>query len=167
LVVGIVAFVALVAYVSVAFATTHASVAGASKVAPWTPYHAKLIPFRRGKKGPYDVRIVPTKAGSYGGLVPTLVADPAPGRRFEVGLWLKGSRGGQVAVNVDEFSPAATSVYVVDTTVQVTPKWHHFTFSFRVKGTWLGLGMNVQRQSSRAARTWFAVRAPTAGFSRG
>jgi hypothetical protein len=165
---GVAASLALVAYLAVAFANTHAAngpVATDNKLAPWTPYQAELIAIPREKKQGYDVRVNPTTSGTYGGLIPTLVADPPSGRRFRVGLWLKGSRGGPVGVEIDEFSPAATSVYVVDKAVPVHRKWRHFTFSFRVRGTWLGLGMYVHRQSSAAARTWFTVRGLTAGLS--
>lgn len=171
LVAGIAAFVALMVYLAVAFVNTHASIVAANKVAPWTPYHAKLIPVprrsRRGKVLSYDVRAVPTKTGSYGGLIPTLVPDPASGRRYAVGLWLKGSRrGGPVGVSIDEFSPGVNSVYVVNTTVPVTPKWRHFTFDLRVKGTWLGLGMYVYRSTGAGRKTWFALRGLTASLSK-
>lgn len=158
--------VALVAYLAVAFANVHASVVAANHVAPWTPYHASLISVSRGKGRGYDVHVKPTKAGGYGGLIPNLVSDPPSGRRYAVGLWLKGSfRGGPVGVEIDEFSPGVQSVYVVDTTASVTPRWNHFTFKFRVKGTWLGLGMYVHRQNSAGAKTWFALRNLTAAFS--
>jgi hypothetical protein len=166
LVAGVAAMVALVAYLAVAFANVHASIVAANHVAPWTPYHATLIPVSRGKGRGYDVRVNPTKTGGYGGLIPTLVSGPASGGRYAVRLWLKGSsRGGPVGVEIDEFSPGAQSVYVVDTTVSVTPRWRHFTFKFRVKGTWLGLGMYVHRQNSGGAKTWFALRNLTAALS--
>jgi hypothetical protein len=165
---GVAASLALVAYLAVAFANTHASIAAANRnrVAPWTPYHAKLIPVRRGTGRRYDVHVNPTKSGTYGSLIPTLVSDPAPGRSYVVGFWLKGSRGGSVGVAIDEFSPGASSVYVVNTTVPVTPKWHHFTFSPRVRGTWLGLGMYVSRQTDAGRTTWFALRGLTAALGR-
>jgi hypothetical protein len=157
--------VALVAYLAVAFASVHASTVAANHVAPWTPYNARLIAVSRGKGRGYDVRVKPAKAGGYGGLIPTLVSDPPSGRRYAIGLWLKGSsRGGPVGVEIDEFSPGVQSVYLVSTTVPVTPRWHHFTFDLRVKGTWLGLGMYVHRQTSAAAKTWFALRNLTAGL---
>lgn len=159
-------------YLAVAFVNTHASIVAANKVAPWTPYHAELLPVprrsRRGKVLSYDVRVAPTKTGSYGGLIPTLIADPASGRRYTVDLWLKGSRrGGPVGVEVDEFSPGANSVYVLNTTVPVRPKWRHFSFNLRVKGTWLGLGMYVYRQNSPVAKSWFSLRKLTAALTRG
>jgi hypothetical protein len=163
---GVAASLALVAYLAVAFANTHASIAAANRVAPWTPYHAKLIPVRRGTGRGYDVHVNPTSSGTYGSLVPALVSHPAAGRSYVVGFWLKGSRGGSVGVAIDEFSPGASSVYVVNTTVPVTPKWHHFTFSPRVKGTWLGLGMFVSRQTESGRSTRFALRGLTVGLGR-
>jgi hypothetical protein len=165
LLVGIAASVALVAYLVVAFVNTHASMAAANRVAPWTPYHAELVPVRRVDMRSYDVRVNPTRVGSYGVLVPTVVSNPKPGRTYLIGFWLKGSRGGPVAVAVDEFRPATSSVYVVDTTVQATPRWRHFTFKAPVQGGWLGLGMYVQRQNNAGAGTWFALRGPTAALS--
>ena len=156
---GVVAFLALVAYLAVAFATTHAkALATAPNLAPWTPYASKLVRLPRGKEGGFAIRVSPVKRGSYGVLVPTLVFQPRPGRRFVLGLWLKGARRGPIGVEVDEFRPGATSVYLVNTTVPATAKWHHFTFSGRVKGNWLGLGMYVYRQTNVTVGTWFAVR---------
>jgi hypothetical protein len=100
-------------------------------------------------------------------LVPDLVSQPPPGRRFVVGLWLRGAPPGPVGVAIDEFSPGATSVYVVQTTVHASPRWHHFTFRARIEGSWLGLGMYVSRQTEAAGRTWFAVRGLTAAFLSG
>ena len=165
---GVVAFLALMAYLAVAFANTHAYgslTAPDLDLGPWTPHASNLVHVPRGKKG-FAVRVSPAARGSYGALVPTLVLQPPPGRRFVVGLWLKGSRGDRIGVEVDEFSPGATSVYVVQTTVPATARWHHFTFNGRVKGRWLGLGMYVYRQNNGAARTWFAVRDLTVTLSR-
>jgi hypothetical protein len=161
---GVAASIALVAYLAVAFANTHASIANG--VAPWTPYHAKLIPVRHVRGRGYIVRVIPTSSGTYGSVVPALVSDPASGRSYVVGFWLKGSRGGSVAVAIDEFSPGASSVYVVNTSVPVTPKWHQFTFRARVKGTWLGLGMSLTRQAEAGRSTWFAVRSLAARLGR-
>ena len=161
---GVAASLALVAYLAVAFANTRASIAAANRVAPWTPYHAKLIPVRRVSGRGYIVHVNPTGSGTYGSVVPALVSAPASGHSYVVGFSLKGSRGGSVAVAIDEFSPGASSVYVVNTTVPVTPKWHHFTFRARVKGTWLGLGMSLTRQTEAGRSTWFAVRSLAAGL---
>ena len=160
---GVVAFVALVAYLAVAFAHTHAY---ATSQSPWAPYRSKLVNVLRGKESGFAVRVIPVKRGTYGALVPTLVSQPPPGRRFVLGLSLKGTRGGPIGVELDEFRPGATSVYLVDTTVPATARWHHFTFSGRVKGSWLGLGMYVNRQTGHAPMTWFAVRDPTVTFRR-
>jgi hypothetical protein len=167
LLVGVVAFVALVAYLAVAFANTHAASGSGGLVSPfglWTPSASKLTRVPRGKGGAFSVWVTPAKrTGSYGVLAPTLFPDPPQGR-FAVSLWLRGNRPGRIGVEVDEFSPGVTSVYVLQTTVAATPRWQHFTFSRRVKGTWLGLGMYVYRQTSATAKTWFAVRDLTVRF---
>jgi hypothetical protein len=165
---GVGAFVALVVYLGVAFATTHVSAAGGlgNPVAPWTPHGSKLVKVPRGKKGDFAVRVIPIARGSFGALAPTVVANP-PERKFVVGLWLKAAHPGPIAVSLDEFSPAKTSVYVVNTTVPATATWRHFTFRGRVDGTWLGLGMYVSRQSQFGRKTWFAVRDLAVSFRRG
>jgi hypothetical protein len=166
LVAGVAAFLALVAYLAVAFVNTHASVNLANEVAPWTPSASNLVPVRQGRRRVFAVRVNPTKAGSYGALVPTLVSQPPPGRRIVVGLWLKGPGRAPIGVEVDEFRPGATSVYVVNTLVPATATWHHYTFTARVTGSWLGLGMYVYRQANGAGDTWFALRGLTAALNR-
>lgn len=170
LVAGVAAFVALMAYLAVAFVNTHASngptASESSKLVPWVDAGSKLVPVRFGKHA-YSVHVAPlapAKPGTYGALVPTLISSPPDGRRFVVGLWLKGRGKGRVGVSVDEFRPGATSVYVIQTTVPVTRRWHYFTFNGRVKGDWLGLGMYVYRPTGAGPRTWFAVRGLTANL---
>jgi hypothetical protein len=166
---GVVTFVAFVAYLSVAFVNTHASSGASSpstvnKVAPWTPYGSNLIAGSPTKGGGYVVHVLPAQTKSnYGAIVPTLVSEPTPGERFRVGLWLRGTRtrrsgADRIGVEVDEFRPGATSVKVVETTVPVTARWRHFTFSGRVKGRWLGLGLAVFRSASGSPRARFALR---------
>lgn len=161
LVLGVAAFVALVAYLTVAYATTHAlAMSGApgqsSKVAPWTPSASKLAPVRYGKEGEYAVRVIPAAGrGSYGAVVQTLVPSPTPGRTYDIGLSLKAASPGPVGVELNEFRPGVAR-YPVQRTVSVTTRWHHFIFSVRVRGTWLGLAVYVYRSQGR--RTWFAMR---------
>jgi hypothetical protein len=156
-----------VAYLAVAFANTHTLVAaatpGTGTVDPWTVSGSKLVPVSLGKGNGFAVRVTPlapVKGGHYGALVQTLVADPTPGRRYVVGLWLEGSRPGQVGVELNEFRPGVAR-YPLQTAVPATPGWHHYTFSTRVKGTWLGLAMYVYRLTNPPQRTWFAVRGLT------
>ena len=169
LVVGVVAFLALVVYLGVAFANTHAS-SGAigPNAAPyygsWVPHDSKLTRLPGRRRGGLAFRVTPTTKGSYGALVPTLVSDPAPGRKFVIGLWLRGSRPGRIGIAIDKFSPGATSVYLVNTTVPATSKWRHFTFRVRVKGRWLGLGMYVSRVPTGREGKWFEVRGLTAAL---
>ena len=163
LVVGVAAFLALVVYLAVAFATTHpvglaTAASQSNKVAPWTPSGSKLVPGPRARGG-YVVRVIPAARGIYGALLPTLVANPTPGHKFVVGLALRAPRPGRIGVTVDEFRPGATSVYVVQKTVPATARWRRFTFRGRVEGTWLGLGMYVYRvERGRGRRTSFALR---------
>lgn len=165
LVVGCVAFLGLVVYLSVAFANTHASTTTTptDNVAPWSPYLSKLIPIPKRTTRGFDVRVVPTgspaAAGTYGAVVQTFVPDPTPGRQYIVALWLRGSRPGQIGVELNEFRPGV-SHYPVETTVPATHKWHHFTFGVRVKGRWLGLAIYVYR-INQPRRTWFEIRGLT------
>jgi hypothetical protein len=167
LVVGVVAFLALVVYLGVAFANTHASSGALSSTGNpfgyWVAHNANLARVPHPKRQPgLTVRVSPAARGSYGVLVPTLVSDPTPGRTYAVGLWLRGARPGRIAVAIDEFQPNASSVYVVNTTVPATTRWRHFTFKGHVVGRWLGLGMYVSRQSTGSGRKWFEVRGLTA-----
>lgn len=166
LVAGIVAFLALVVYLGVAFANTHASSGTISATGNpfgyWVAHNADLTRVRHHpKRAGLTVRVSPAAAGSYGVLVPTLLSDPTPGRRFVAGLWLRGARPGRIGVTVDEFRPDATSVYLVDTTVPATTRWRHFNFRGRVEGHWLGLGMYVYRLANARSRKWFEVRGLT------
>jgi hypothetical protein len=168
LLVGVVAFAALMAYLAVAFANTHAASGTGltSPFGPWTPSASKLTRVPRGKAGGFSIWVTPAKrTGTYGALVPTLVLNP-PERNFVVSLWLKGNRPGPIGITVDEFSPGVTSVYLVQKTVPATPRWHRLTFRGRVKGTWLGLGMYVYRETSATAKTWFAIRDLTVRLGR-
>jgi len=170
LVAGIVAFLALVVYLGVAFANTHASngltVSAASKVAPWTPWGSILVPIPRGKHGGYAVRVVAvkpeaTKLGSYGGLVPTLVPQPTPGTRFVIGLGLRATRPGPVGIQIHEFRSGTPSRYLVQTTVPVTRKWRRFRFSGQVRGSWVGLSLYAYRLANAARKPSFVIRGLT------
>jgi hypothetical protein len=170
LVAGVVAAVALVAYLAVAFANTHASrsvvVSAASKVAPWTPYGSTLVPIPLRTKDKYVVRVIPVAAearalGSYGALAPTLVPEPTPGTTFVVGLGLKEARQGRIGIQIHEFRSGTPSRYLVDTTVPVTAKWRRFRFRVRVKGSWVGLSMYVYRPASAGVKPRFAIRGLT------
>ena len=165
LVAGVAAALALVVYLGVAFAGTHAtSGPTASKTAPWVSHESRLVRLGHRKTG-FFVRVSPTRRGAYGALVPTLLPNPPSGHRFVVGLWLRAARLSQIGVEIDEFAPGATSVYLVNTTVTATHRWHYFTFRGRVEGTWLGLGMYVYSQRKRGARSWFEVRGLSTGIS--
>jgi hypothetical protein len=152
LVVGVAAFVALVAYLGVAFVNTRATVDIAMEVAPWTPYGSTLLPVPPKTRGRFSVQVIATKdatgIGSYGALAPTLVPEPSPGTRFAVGLLLKSARPGPIGVQIHEFRAATPSQYLVNTTVAAKPRWQHFVFRGKVDGSWTGLSMYVYRPTA-------------------
>jgi hypothetical protein len=159
---GVVASLALVAYLAVAFANTHASSGpGPNKLAPWVPkYHSTLALVPHTRRGGIAVRVTPGWSGAYGAVVPTLVAQPSPGSRVVVGLWLRGPGKTPIEVLVDEF-PAGAHPDLIEKMVRAPARWHHYTFSVRVTGRWLGLGMYVGRGANGKASKWFAVRGLT------
>ena len=171
LIAGVAASLALLVYLTVAFLHTHAGItraAGVNKDVPWNSFNSKLVPIRRRGKA-YDLRVLPANpagpgAANYGAIVQTVVLDPVPGERYVIGLWLRGKPNGPVGFELNEFRPGVAK-YPIQTTVPVTRRWHHYTFSTHIKGTWIGLAVVVLRQNERP-RTWFEVRPPT-GVARG
>ena len=156
LVAGVAALVGLLIYVGVAFANARVPVDLAKEVAPWTPYRSTLTPVKHGKRSRFDVHVTPaTKDTSYGALVQTLVPQPKLGT-YTVSLWLRGSRPGVIGVEVNEFSPGVAR-YPVNTTVPATAKWHKYSYTVRIKTTWLGLAVFVSRPAS-PVRTRFTIR---------
>jgi hypothetical protein len=161
---GVAAALALVVYLAVAFANTHASNSAAASssgdpFAPWVPkYHSTLalVPGRRG--GGIEVHVSRGWVGAYGAVVPTLVSQPPSGRRVVVSLRLRGSGKSPFEILVDEF-PAGPDI--IQTTVPATRRWHRYTFSAKVKGRWLGLGLYVGRSTKGAESRSFGVRALT------
>lgn len=158
---GVVVFLALMAYLAVAFVTTHVAPVAAAPTnkttAPWSPAASKLAPIPLSGDG-YAVRVLPLarrSAGNYGALVQTIVPNPAPGR-YVVSLGLKGTTPGRIGFEINEFRPGVAQ-YPLETTVPATTTWHRFTFRVRVKGTWLGLALYIYRPNQRG-RTWFAIR---------
>jgi hypothetical protein len=150
---GVAASLALVAYLAVAFANTHASttVGGTDPLAPWVPkYHSTLA----AKAGGVAVHVAPGWTGAYGAVVPAIVSQPPPGR-IVVRLRLRGPGSAPIVVSVDEFPDGPK---VIDTTVPATRRWHRYTFSARIKGQWLGLGLYVGRSTTAHRSKWFVVR---------
>ena len=159
LVAGVAASLALVAYLAVAFARTHVALVATdvNRTAPWSPFASNLVPVPELTKGKFAVRVTPaTRRPTYGAVAQTIVPDPARGYRYVIGLQLKGARPGPIAVELNEFRPGVAK-YPLQTTVPATARWHRFTFTMRVRGTWLGLAMVVSRTDPRR-RTWFALR---------
>lgn len=161
LVVGIAAVVALFVYLGVAFANTRKTVDVAREVAPWSPSASKLAPVKNQKSGGFDVYVTPSEpdsTGNYGAVIQSLVPSPTAGGRYVVGLWLRGATPGKIGFELNEFRPGVAR-YPVNTTVPATAGWHHYTFSRRIKGSWLGLAVYVYRLAHRGS--WFAMRRPT------
>jgi hypothetical protein len=165
---GVAAVLALVAYLAVAFANTHASASTPSAApsppdpfAPWIPkYHSTLALGSRKEGGGIAVHVRHGWIGAYGAVVPTLVSHPPPGQRVVVGLSLRAPRKTPIEVVVDEF-PAGRSPDIILRTVSATARWHDYTFGARVKGRWLGLGMYVGSDAKGVLYRWFAVRGLT------
>ncbi|HEY3550346.1 MAG TPA: hypothetical protein VGK69_04775 [Gaiellaceae bacterium] len=158
---GVAASLALVAYLAVAFANTHAAdspvASGPGPFAPWVPkYHSTLA---AGKGGGTAVHVSSGWIGAYGAVVPTLVAEPPPGRRLVVGLGLRAPGHSPIEVMVDEFPEGPK---IIDKMVPATRRWHRYTFSARIKGRWLGLGMYVGSSTDGHLSRWFATRGLTA-----
>lgn len=160
---GIAAVVALLAYLAVAFANMHipagpvAAPDVASEVAPFVPSNSKLVPISRGKGRGFIVQVIPAGTGFWGALAPTLVAQPQPGT-FVIGLSLRAAHPGGIGIEINEFRPEK-SLDLVSKTVPATAKWHRFTFTRRVSGQWLGLGLFVSRHTDTVAvRKRFEIR---------
>lgn len=153
-------------YLGVAFATTRATVGVANEVAPWTPSGATLTPLPLGR-GQVAIRVTPaTKGTIYGAVVQTLISEPKAGHTYVVSLGLKGTPRGRIGVELNEFSPGVAR-YPVKTTVPAAARWHHYTFSVRVKQSWLGLAVYVYRQTNPPARTSFTIRDENVAVSPG
>lgn len=163
--VGVVAVLALVAYLAIAFARTHPTSGPAlvvsNKFAPWIPkYHATLARASRRTGGGIAVHVTRGWTGAYGAVVPTLVSQPPTGERVIVGLSLRAPSKTPVEVVVDEF-PAGENSDIVLKTVPATPRWRRYTFRARVNGQFLGLGMYVGSNTSGHRHKWFVVRGLT------
>ena len=164
LIAGAATFLALVAYLAVAFANTHAAATSSvhDEAAPWTPYGSTLVPVRSGETGRYVVHVTrapaAAKLGAYGALVPTLIPEPEPGTRFVVGLWLKESRPGRIGVQIQTFRTGSPSRYLVERMVPVTRRWRHFSFAGRVAGSWVGVSIYVYRLARGVPTPSFAIR---------
>jgi hypothetical protein len=164
---GIVAVLALVVYLAVAFANMHlhplAAPTATSKTNPFAPFvrsNSKLVRLPHRKKGGLTLRVTPAGPGYFGALAPTLVSEPPSRFNFVLSLWLKGARPGKIGIELDEFRSSGPSPKLVDATVPATAKWRRFTFNRRVsRGSWLGLGLFVYRVTSTATpKKWFEVR---------
>lgn len=163
LVAGVVALLALVVYISIAFANTRAGIVGVEvgtpsyPFAPWQPSESHLSIGSTREGGGVVVHANRGWKGNYGALVPTLITDPPNHQDVVVGLWMRGPGPTPFGIEIDEFR-AGVSRYVVQTTVPAKPGWHHYTFRGRVEGRWLGLGVYVDRYTDSMISRQFAVR---------
>ena len=164
LVAGVVAFLALVVYLSVAFAGTHAitsvTAPQVNKLAPYVASNSKLVAIPRRQKDRYTVHVTAAGPGYYGALVPTLISQPEPGK-YEIGFSLRGALPGRIGIELDEFRPGR-SPKLLDIMVPAPVRWRHFRFTRQVRGRWLGVGLFVYRRAaSRGSRQWFEIRGLT------
>ena len=160
LVVGVAAFVALVAYLGVAL-RRHARHGRhrEREVAPWTPYGSTLrarAAEDAGEAGRAGDRVGAGRRFDRELRRPGSDArpcEPTAGATFAVGLWLKTSPAG-----ADRRPDPRVSARRRRATTSSTrrcrrrPRWHHFTFRGQVNGSWTGLSMYVFRPTMAAPK---------------
>lgn len=162
LVAGAAAFLALVAYLAVAFATTHNSLAGPtvptirSKVGPWTGHASSLARVRGGSKGGLTLRVTPVGAGLYGVEIKKLFIPRPLRHAFALSIRLRARRPSRVLVQINHGS-ASPKGYLVNTAVVAGRKWRRFTFRGRLEGG-NGLGLFFGQTTKRRAKRWFELR---------
>ncbi len=178
LLVGLAVFVALLAYLAVGFANTHATPLSTQVIAstPFVPYASNLAPIPSRTGAGFVVRVTPVTVGNYGALAQTLVSLPPPGRRFVLNLWLRGSRAGglfrsqpgRIAIFVNEPGlHGASALSVIKTTVPATSRWHRFVFTRVVEGPRLSIALYINRNTyspNDVSSSWFEFRDVTVKF---
>lgn len=176
---GVAALVALVVYLGVGFANTHATTLSTQVLAstPFVPYGAKLAPVPSSTGAGFIVRVTPAAVGNYGALAQTLVYKPRPDRRFVLSLWLRGSREGgisksrpgRIAIFINEPGlNGLSALSAIKTTVPATSRWHRFTFRSTVKGPRLSIALYLNRNIYRVtdlSTSWFEFRDVTVHYS--
>jgi hypothetical protein len=166
LVAGVVAFVALVAYLGVAYATARNSPAVVAavrnqgkpqKIGPWTARTANLARLPRTTKGRLAIRVSPMSAGLYGVEIKQLALSPALRRGFALSFGLRDRGSSRLLVQINHGS-ASPMGYLVDTTVVAGRRWRSFTYRGRLEGGGTGLGLFVGQKPKTAAKRWFEIR---------
>lgn len=164
LVAGVAAFLALVAYLAVAFATTRNSPTAAvtvatvrSKVGPWTARDSSLARDRGAAGAGLEVRVTPVGSGLYGVEIKELYLARALRRGFTFSVQLRARRPSRVLVQINHGS-ASPMGYLVDTTVVAGRRWRRFTYRGRLEGGGNAIGPFFGQTVKRAAGRWFEVR---------
>ena len=174
LIAGVVAFLALVVYLGVAFAKARTSptiVAAArdqrkpQKIGPWTARTSKLARLPRTTGGGLAIRVTPMTVGLYGIEIKHLRLAPALRRGFALSVRLRGSRPSRLLVQINTGSSPPIR-YLLHTTVVVSRRWRRFTYRGRLGDRGMGLGLFIGQTTHRAAGRWFEVRDVSVGASR-
>lgn len=163
LVAGLAAFVALVAYLAVAFATAGGSPAviaahsAAQMLGPWRARDAKLARISRTRGRRLAVRVTPLASGLYGAEVQQFTVTPAQGRGFTLSFRVRGRSRSRLLVQINTGALDPPIRYLAHTTVVAGRKWHRFTYHGRLGGR-TGLGLFVGQTTNSSARRWFEIR---------
>lgn len=175
LIAGVIACLALVTYLVVAFSTAGSSSAvtryrgtqgKAQVVGPWRARGSHLVRVPRTKGTGSAVRVIALTRGLYGAEVQQLVLTPAQRRGFVLSVWLRERSVGRllVQINTGAFEPPIR--YLVKTAVIASRRWHRFTYQGRLAGRGTGLGLFVGQTTHVVAGRWFELRGLSVGTSR-
>jgi hypothetical protein len=164
---GAAAFVALVAYLAVAFVLAGSSPAvvaaqrtvanPAQMLGPWRARDARLARISRTRGRRLAVRVTPLKSGLYGAEVQQLAVTPAMSRGFTLSFRVRGRTPRRLLVQINTGALNPPIRYLAHTTVVAGRKWHRFTYHGRLRGL-TGLGLFVGQETSSSARRWFEIR---------
>jgi hypothetical protein len=164
LIAGVAAFLALVAYLAVAFATARSSPAVAASVGakaqmvgPWRARTSKLVRVPRTVGGGIGVRVTPLTRGLYGVEIQQLALTPALRRGFTLSFWLRGRGPSRLLVQINTGALEPPIRYLLNTTVVARRRWHRFSYHGRLEGR-TGLGLFVGQTTRRVAGRWFELR---------
>jgi hypothetical protein len=171
LIAGVVAFLALVVYLGVAYARARSSPAVAAavrnlakpqKIGPWTARSSNLARVRRTTRGALAIRVVPQSAGLYGIEIKELALGPALRRGFALSVGLRARRPSRLLVQINHGS-ASPLGYLVNTTAVAGRRWHRFTFRGRLEDGGNRLGLFIGQKTKTAAGRWFEIRRLSVG----
>jgi hypothetical protein len=159
-------FLALVAYLGVAFAKARKSPAVVAagknlgkpqKIGPWTARTSNLALIRRTAGRGLAIRVTPMTAGLYGIEIKQLALSPAQRRGFALSVELRSRRPSRLLVQINHGS-ASPMGYLVNTTVGAGESWRRVTYRGRIEGGGSDLGLFVGQTTRAAARRWFEIR---------